>query len=450
MTAKKIATTGQDGLGRMACALLETVDPEKMLNRALECLVGLKLEGLEKAASIFLFDSLRQELLLAAHKGDRKVLSHCQKRIFFGQCLCGLAAEQRRVVYVQAGHQEARHLGFNKNLAPHGDICVPLTNNEAKLIGVLHARVQPDAGVSQGTLDLMENIGSLIGQALDHSLLYMALQDWNEDLRHSIGEQQKQIDEMHVALAHAQDAKNEFLLSMNHELRTPLNPILGFSQVLLGEYFGTLNDKQKQHVNDILESGKRLLELIDDILELSRVELGNMEMERKKVSIANLLEGALKLVREKAVKHAIGLNVEIAPEARDLEISADEKKLKTVMFNLLSNATKFTPDGGIIRMGARIIPMPGPDGLEAAPDAPQAVEIYVSDTGEGIEKEDQQKVFEDFYQVRRGLSDKTPGTGLGLPLSKRFVEMHGGKIWVQSEGKGKGSRFAFALPLTGG
>ena len=253
----------------------------------------------------------------------------------------------------------------------------------------------------------------------------------------------------------ANQAKSDFLSSMSHELRTPLNAIIGFSQVLQEQYFGVLNEKQTEYTNDILESGKHLLSLINDILDLSKVEAGKMELDLSQMNIKGLLENSLIMIKEKALKHGIALDLKIPEELSDLEIQADERKLKQVMFNLLSNAAKFTPDGGEIRvtvdliseLGIRILELKEDEKQLAIQNSKSKIEVSVADNGIGLSPENQEKIFQEFYQVRGGTMDKAPGTGLGLPLTKRLVEMHGGRIWVESKGEGKGSRFSFLLPI---
>ena len=253
----------------------------------------------------------------------------------------------------------------------------------------------------------------------------------------------------------ASRAKSNFLSSMSHELRTPLNAIIGFSQVLLDKHFGDLNESQGEYTRDILESGKHLLSLINDILDLSKVEAGKMELELSPVNIKALLENSLVMIKEKAHEHEIGLDIKIPEEMSELEIQADERRLKQVILNLLSNAAKFTPENGEIRVEANLIAEFGVRNSELKGKKKQsafriphsAIQISVTDTGIGIAIEDQKKIFDDFYQAKGGIKDKTPGTGLGLTLAKSLVEMHGGKIWVESEGEGKGSRFSFVLPI---
>jgi len=217
---------------------------------------------------------------------------------------------------------------------------------------------------------------------------------------------------------------------MSHELRTPLNAIIGFSEVLTERMFGDLNEKQEEYLKDIYASGQHLLSLINDILDLSKIEAGRMELELTDFDLPAAIDNALTLVRERAGRRGVALHQ--AVDGRLGAIRADERKLKQVVLNLLSNAIKFTPEEG--RIEVRATPVDG------------SVEVSVTDTGVGIAPEDQEAVFEEFRQV--GTADKkVEGTGLGLALSRKFVELHGGRIWVTSQ-VGVGSTFAFTLPLT--
>jgi signal transduction histidine kinase len=216
---------------------------------------------------------------------------------------------------------------------------------------------------------------------------------------------------------------------MSHELRTPLNAIIGFSEVLGERMFGELNEKQAEYTEDILSSGRHLLSLINEILDLSKVEAGRMELELATFDLPTALENARTFVRERAVRHAITL--ELSVDERLGDFVGDERKIKQILLNLLSNAVKFTPEGGRIDLKAR--------------QSDGEVAISVSDTGIGIAPKDQAKIFEEFRQVGSDYAHKTEGTGLGLTLAKKFVELHGGKIWVTSE-VGKGSTFTFTLP----
>ncbi len=240
----------------------------------------------------------------------------------------------------------------------------------------------------------------------------------------------REIEDKSHQLEVASQHKSEFLANMSHELRTPLNAIIGFSEVLAERMFGEVNDKQAEYLADILESGRHLLSLINDILDLSKIEAGRMELEPTTFHLPNAIENALTLVRERAQRHGITLGRTV--DERLGMIDADERKVKQVLLNLLSNALKFTPEGGRIDVRA------------AARD--DAVEISVTDTGVGIAPEDQATVFEEFRQVGSA-AKKVEGTGLGLAISRKFIELHGGRIWVESQ-VGKGSTFAFTLPLS--
>jgi signal transduction histidine kinase len=240
----------------------------------------------------------------------------------------------------------------------------------------------------------------------------------------------REIQDKSAQLEVANKHKSEFLANMSHELRTPLNAIIGFSEVLLEKLFGDLNEKQDDYLKDIHSSGKHLLGLINDILDLSKVEAGRMELEPSTFLLSEALTNAMTLVRERAQRHSILLGQQV--DGKLSNITADERKFKQILLNLLSNAVKFTPDGGRI------------DVLAQREDG-NAV-ISVRDTGIGIAPEDQAAVFEEFRQVGRDYTRKQEGTGLGLALTKKFVELHGGKIWLESE-PGKGSTFTFTIPL---
>jgi signal transduction histidine kinase/HAMP domain-containing protein/putative methionine-R-sulfoxide reductase with GAF domain/predicted transcriptional regulator with HTH domain len=241
----------------------------------------------------------------------------------------------------------------------------------------------------------------------------------------------REIQEKSRQLEVANKHKSEFLASMSHELRTPLNAIIGFSEVLTERMFGDLNEKQDDYLKDIHSSGKHLLTLINDILDLSKIEAGRMELDRAAFDVAGSIQNALALVRERGQRHNIAFGVDLDPALG--EITADERKLKQILLNLLSNAVKFTPDGGRIDVSAR--------------REPTQIVVAVRDTGIGIAAEDCDAVFEEFRQVGSDYTKKQEGTGLGLALARRFVELHGGRIWLESE-PGKGSTFTFTIPTT--
>ncbi|MCK4640787.1 MAG: response regulator [Candidatus Marinimicrobia bacterium] len=242
-----------------------------------------------------------------------------------------------------------------------------------------------------------------------------------------------ELEQANIRLKEADRLKSEFLASMSHELRTPLNAVIGFSEILEDQTFGELNKKQAKYINNILISGRHLLQLINDILDLSKVEAGKMELETSKVNINSLLENSMIMIKEKAMKHGVKLNLNINQKILGLNILADERKLKQIVFNLLSNAVKFTPEGGSITTSAY---REGKD-----------LFINVSDTGIGIKPEDQERIFGKFEQVDSSYARQKQGTGLGLALTSQLVKLHGGRIWVESEGEGKGSSFTFVIPI---
>ncbi len=247
-------------------------------------------------------------------------------------------------------------------------------------------------------------------------------------LASNINAMNDELGRLYKELEAASRHKSEFLANMSHELRTPLNAIIGFSQVLREQMFGELNEKQAEYLDDILSSGQHLLNLINDILDLSKVEAGRMELQPSVFPLADLLEGSMVMVRERATRQGVDLITDIDPAVGVVE--ADERKIKQVVFNLLSNAVKFTPQGGRITLAARC--------------TADAVEIAVTDTGIGIGADDQTRIFDEFYQVGRAKTQE--GTGLGLALTKRLVELHHGELHVESA-PGAGSTFTVVLPL---
>ena len=223
---------------------------------------------------------------------------------------------------------------------------------------------------------------------------------------------------------------------MSHELRTPLNAIIGFSEVLTEQMFGEVNDKQMEYLLDIHSSGQHLLSLINDVLDLSKIEAGKMELDLSCFDLGLLLEHSATLVRERAQRHGLALELDVGEGLT--EWVADARKVKQVAVNLLSNAVKFTPNGGRVCVRAR--QLNGVDGLSGT-----WAEVSVTDTGVGISPEDQALVFEEFRQASGNVLRKAEGTGLGLALVKRFVELHGGTVSLESE-PGHGSTFRFTLP----
>jgi len=323
----------------------------------------------------------------------------------------GRAILERAVVHIpdvaQAPAQTfQRSLGFQSVLA------VPMLGDGRPIGAIAVTREEPGA-FGDAHITLLRTFADQAVIAIENVRLFRELEAANRELG--------------AASRH----KSEFLANMSHELRTPLNAVIGFSEVLLQRMFGALNEKQDEYLKDIYASGQHLLSLINDILDLSKIEAGRMELTPASFHLPSALENAVALVRERAARHGIALHLDLDPGLG--ELMGDERKVKQVLLNLLSNAVKFTPEGGRITVKAGRT-----DG---------AVEIAVSDTGIGIAPEDQAAIFEEFRQVGTDDARKLEGTGLGLTLAKKFVELHDGRMWVESE-LGRGSTFTFTLPVS--
>ena len=302
-------------------------------------------------------------------------------------------------------------------------------------------------GVAAGVVILALLLGfvlswSLVGpiQRIDARLAAIASGDFsghvdvaNRDelgaLSANVNRMNDELDHLYRELETASKHKSEFLASMSHELRTPLNAIIGFSQVLRERMFGQLNTKQEEYLDDILASAYHLLSLINDVLDLSKVEAGQIELEIAPFSLRDALESGVVMVRERASDDGVSVELSADPEVDPVE--GDERRIRQVVFNLLANAVKFTPSGGSVDVCAARV-----NG---------EVRVSVFDTGPGVAPEDCERIFEEFQQTGAGLALRE-GTGLGLALSKRLVELHGGRIWVDSE-VGTGSTFVFTLPV---
>jgi two-component system cell cycle sensor histidine kinase PleC len=264
-------------------------------------------------------------------------------------------------------------------------------------------------------------------------IILLAIEDITERkaIENGLKKAHEELSMLATELKRASRAKSEFLANMSHELRTPLNSIIGFSEILYDETFGPLNEKQKHYTNNVLTSGKHLLLLINQILDMAKVESGKMDLVISSFPMKGLLQEIALLVADMVSKKKIEMLLEIAEDLPNIE--ADELKVKQILYNLLSNAVKFTPGGGKIGMRAK--------------QADSEIKIAVWDTGVGIELENMEKIFEGFFRVDTPYSRITEGTGLGLPLSRKLVELHGGKLSVESEGLHKGTSVRFTLPI---
>ena len=253
------------------------------------------------------------------------------------------------------------------------------------------------------------------------------------DISDRMGQQRDLIEAKEAAEA-ASEAKSTFLANMSHELRTPMNAIIGFSDVLVAGKFGELNDKQAKFVKTILSSGQHLLGLINQVLDLSKVEAGHIELELTTFDSAEVLKNSIDVVRPLADKKSITIKRETAA----IEVEADRVKFQQVAYNLLSNAIKFSPEGSTVTVRS----------VDGEDKGRKILTVSVIDQGIGIQAQDQQRIFNQFVQVDSSYSRTQPGTGLGLTLSRKMAEMHGGMLVAHSEGAGSGSTFTFIIPLT--
>jgi len=401
-------------LGEVGQAVSSSLDLETVLETIVSRAVDLS--GTD-CGVIYEFDEATQEFnLRAGHRMEPEAVEGLRAaRIKLGEGATGQAAMTRAPVQIPDTF-ELRERAVSRvrpllnRLGYRSLLTVPILR-EQQIMGGLTVWRRQVGEFEPEVVNLLQTFATQSALAIQNARLFREIED-----------KSRQIE---AANRH----KSEFLANMSHELRTPLNAIIGFSEVLGERMFGELNEKQAEYTEDILSSGRHLLSLINEILDLSKVEAGRLELELATFDLPLAIDNARTFVRERATKH--GINLDVTVDERLGEFVGDERKIKQILLNLLSNAVKFTPEGGRIGINAR--------------QADGSVEISVSDTGIGISPEDQAKIFEEFRQVGGDYAHKIEGTGLGLTLAKKFVELHGGKIWVESE-VGKGSIFSFTLP----
>jgi two-component system, NtrC family, sensor kinase len=405
-------------LGEVSRAVSSTLDLDTVLNVIVARAVELSSA---QGGVIYEYDEANQTFtqVRASHHVDDELTELLRSApIRLGEGVSGRAAVLRAPVQVTDARDErtydvARVRDVFERHGYRSLLALPLLF-EAQVLGVLTVWRREAGEFAPEVTSLLQTFASQCVLAIRNAHLFRELEDKSRQLE--------------IASQH----KSEFLANMSHELRTPLNAIIGFSEVLGERMFGELNEKQDEYLKDIYASGTHLLSLINDILDLSKIEAGRMELELTDFHLPTALDNALTLVRERAGRRSITLQMSV--DERLGEVRADERKIRQVLLNLLSNAIKFTPEGGRIEVSAA--PRDG------------SVEVSVSDTGVGIAPEDQEAVFEEFRQV--GTADKkVEGTGLGLTLCRKFVQLHGGKIWVKSE-VGVGSTFTFTIPMRHG
>jgi len=400
-----------EALREVSDAVSSSLDPDAVLNSIVSNAV--RLTGTD-GGSIMEYDERTDAFVVrAAHGSGQELLDRLRDiTIRRDATLVGRAATERRPLEVPDLSQVA--------LDPHLDalyrdgwrsvLAIPMLRGDL-IIGVVVIRRRTVGSFDEDMVELLQTLATQSLVAIVNARLFRELETKSAELE--------------VASRH----KSEFLASMSHELRTPLNAVIGFSEVLIDRMFGELNERQDEYVHDIWNSGRHLLELLNEILDLSKVEAGQMVLEPSTFRVEQALEYVVSMVRERAAKHGIAVSVGIGDEVDTLE--ADELRFKQVLLNLLSNAVKFTPDGGSVQVRAERV------GDELV--------VTVSDTGVGVPPEDRERIFESFQQGGRGVA-REEGTGLGLTLTRRIIELFDGRLWLESE-VGVGSTFGFAVPL---
>lgn len=400
-----------EALGAIGEAVRSSLDLDEVLSTIVEHAVDLS--GTD-GGSLMEFDAAqRQFFVRTAYGTSSEVLQQLQEaQISLEDTLVGRAAREARVLQVadMSGRELDVHQRILNDAGWRSLVAVPMLR-EGDIVGVLVVRRKQPGTFAPETCELLQTFASQSALAVLNARLFRELE------RKSV--------ELEIASRH----KSEFLASMSHELRTPLNAVIGFSEVLLDRMFGDINERQEEYLRDILNSGRHLLQLLSEILDLSKVEAGRMELNDEQFSVHEAVDYAVSMVRERADRRGISLVVERSGELGLIE--ADELRFKQVVLNLLSNAVKFTPEGGVVTV--------------AATRSDEALVVTVADTGIGVAPEDQERIFESFQQGRRARATQE-GTGLGLTLCRRIVALMAGEMWLSST-LGAGSTFGFSIPV---
>ena len=428
-------------LNELAALLASTLDLDVLLRLIMEQIQDLMDV---EACSLLLKGDKKDELVFRIGLGEHGEAVQGQ-RLKVGEGIAGWVFQQGSPLIVPDARQDRRfyrRVDYDTGFTTKSVLCVPLKTRD-KVIGVIQV-LNPltTPAFNQDDLNLLSAIAAHAATAIENARLYTEMKFYAEELDRKIEERTQEVEaanaRLEEALHRAEEASNyksAFLATVINELRTSLKAIIGFSEPLEDQKFGPLNDKQAHHISNILVSGRHLLAVINDILDLSELEAGRVDFYPQSFALGDALNAAISETRSQAV--AKGLTVNLHVEEGLSTIVADPLRFKQILSHLLANAMKFTPNGGRVTVTARLLP-------------PERVEIAVQDTGIGIEAEDLPKLFQPFTRLDTSFARRSEGTGLGLALTKRLVEMHGGEIRAESDGKGKGSTFTLTLPLAHG
>ncbi len=448
-------------LNRVAQTVNQSLELQEILDAVLDA--TLKAVGVE-AGNIRLWDERERALTIAAHRGMSGGYVNRMRYFRPGEGVSGKVFERREVYLVEDLRQYPHLNDIAQKEGVRSVASIPIRSRE-KVVGVMSILSHGQRRFTPAEIDLLTAIGNQIGTAIENARLYQEVRQAALELEAKVEERTRDLESLNArleeALRVAQEAsrhKSVFLANMSHELRTPLNAIIGFSELLEDLHFGSLNERQQRYVGNVLSSGRHLLALINDVLDISKVEAGKIEVQPEVFAIGPALEAAIREVRSQAIRRGVRMELEI--EEGLAILVADPLRFKQILYNLLSNAVKFTDPGGGVHVSARVVNGSGFTVHGERPDQPEPstmnheqhgdfAEISVQDTGIGIRAEDIPKLFQPFTQLDASLARRYQGTGLGLALTKRLVELHGGQIWAESEGEGKGSTFTFTLPLRG-
>lgn len=449
-------------LNEVSTLLTATLDLDELLQLIMERIQAL-MGG--EASSLLLKVEDTDELVFRVGLGQHAEALKGQ-RLKVGNGIAGWVFQHGAPLIVPDVRTDSRfYQGFDyqTGFTTKSILCVPLKTRE-KVIGVVEILNGPTTTpFSQDDVNLLSAVVAHAATAIENVRLYTAVKSHAVGLERKVEERTREVEaantQLEKALEQAEaasDHKSTFLANVSHELRTPLNTIIGFSEILRDQHFGSLTEKQARHVHNIHRAGHQVLQLINDLLDLSKVEAGRVELQRQTTPIDPLIADAIAMIKDQSNKKDLMLG--FLPEETLPLLNVDPCRVKQILTNLLSNAVKFTPSGGRVIITARRVQgsgfkVQGKTGGNSEPSTMNHerrrdfVEILVRDTGIGIRPEDHAKLFQPFMRLEAALRLQYEGTGLGLVIARYLVEMHGGRIWVESEGEGKGSAFIFTLPV---